>query len=426
MIDRPDYELVLPRPVWDRALRELLMLPDRVAVGVCRRNRHAGADELLVESLDISDRVPTGAGRPPLDDWVVLRLPGSPTGADLHAWLEQLRPRRTQLLAAGLVGLGPQRAGWNGAVIENGLLRPLEAIRVVGARMLRAGRRASEPQPMDATGSARWSRTRGALGEPLWNKVAASRVLLIGAGRNGSALAFQLVALGIRSLSLADPDRLGLENLDAEYCVTEQDVGRMKTESLQTSLHAFRPDCLIASLPYSATHPAAAANAAGADLIVTCVDQDTPRLAATRLARRLLKVHLDVGTGVTQDAGGGQRVLAGDVRLLLPRMGCVCCVGGLRDEAEARYELAAPPGALPQRPPMPWHRQRAGSLITLNAMTVSTAVQLWLDLLAGQLRTSHWHRLSWQSGHGLQTDAAPVGPAPDCPLCSEQGGQSRR
>lgn len=241
MIDRPDYELVLPRPVWESTLRELLMHPDRVAVGACRRNRHAGADELLVESLDITDRVLSGADRPPLDDWVVLRLPGRQANADLHAWLEQLRPRRTQLLAAGLVGLGPERAGWNGAVIENGRLRPLEAIRVVGPGMLRAGR-APEPQPMDATGWARWSRTRGALGEPLWNKVAASRVLLIGAGRNGSATAFQLVALGIRSLSLADPDRLGLENLDAEYCVTEQDVGRMKTEALQASLHAFRPD----------------------------------------------------------------------------------------------------------------------------------------------------------------------------------------
>jgi hypothetical protein len=109
--------------------------------------------------------------------------------------------------------------------------------------------------------------------------------------------------------------------------------------------------------------------------------------------------------------------LAGDVRLLLPRLGCVCCVGGLPNEADARYELAAPPGALPRRPPQPWHRQRAGSLITLNSLTVATAVQLWLDLLAGQLRTSHWARLRWQPGHGLQTDAAPVGPAADCPLC---------
>lgn len=417
MIDRPDYELVLPRPLWETALRDLLIHPGRVAVGTCRRNRHAGGHELLVESLETTDQPPSGAARPPLDDWIVLRLADRQAGDNLPAWLEQLQPRRTQLLAVGLLGIGADRTDWNGAVIENGQHWPLQAIRIVGPGMLRASRDPASSPPEAADWQTRWSRTRGALGDAVWSKVAASRVLLIGAGRNGSALAYQLVALGIRSLVLVDPDRLGLENLDAGYGVTELDIGRPKTDALQVSLHAFRTDCSITSLPYPVTHPAVISAAAGADLIVTCVDHDTPRLAATRLARRLLKVHLDIGTGVTQSQEDGQRMLAGDVRLLLPQLGCVCCVGGLADEAEARYELAAPPGALPRRPPQPWHRQRAGSLITLNAMTVATGVQLWLDLLGGQIRTSHWTRLRWQPGQGIGTDTAPVGPTPDCPIC---------
>ncbi len=429
MFDRPPYELVLPRELWETALADLLLHPGRLAVGTCRRNRHEGADELLVDSLQATDRFPTGEARPPLCDWVVLGAPGPETG-DVRGWLDQLRPRKTQLLAVGLVGLGAQRSAWNGTVVENGEVRPLEAIRVVGPGMLRAGRREAEERPEGSAGDLqRWSRTRGALGDATWRKVAAARVLLVGAGRNGSALAFQLVALGIRALTVVDPDRLGLENFDAGFCITEQDVGRAKTEALQQRLHAFRSDCSIASLPHSATHDSVAAKAAGVDLIVTCVDHDTPRLAAARLARRFLKVHMDVGTGVAFEEENGPAVLAGDVRLLLPRMGCVCCVGGLRNEEQARYELLAPPGALPRRAPQPWHQQRAGSLITLNSLTVAAAVQLWLDLLAGRLRSSHWHRLRWEPGHGLRTDAAPVGPAPDCRLCGADGGdlvRSRR
>ncbi len=418
MYDRPEYELVVPRSLWESSLRDLLLHPERVAIGRCRRNRHEQADELLVESLETTDRFPTGAARPPLDDWVMLAVPGDKTAEELRGWITRLRPRKTQLLAVGLVGFGPDGADWNGGVVENGQLRPLAAIRVVGPGMLRASRTPQSLPTNAADWQTRWSRTCGALGAEVWSKVAASRVLLIGAGRNGSAMAFQLVALGIGALWLVDPDRLGAENLDAGYGMVERDIGRLKTEALQTSLHAFRSDCLITSLPYPATHPAVAAKAAGADLIVTCVDHDTPRLAAARLARRLLKVHLDVGTGVSQDDDSEQRLVAGDVRLLLPRMGCVCCVGGLRNEAEARYELAAPPSALPRRAPTPWHQQRAGSLITVNAMTVATGVHLWLDLLGGQLRTSHWTRLHWQPRQGLQSDGAPVGPAIGCPLCT--------
>jgi hypothetical protein len=406
--------------LWETALRELLADPERVAIGTCRRNSHPGADELLVQTLETTQRLPTGAARPPLSDWVVLGLPTAEPGDEVRAWIGHLQPRKTQLLAVGLIGLGPERAAWDGVVVENGVLRSLDAIRVVGPGMLRASRDGtddrSDRSPQD---QHRWSRTRGALGETTWQKVAGACVLLVGAGRNGSAMAFQLVALGIRSLAIVDPDRLAIENLDAGFCVTEQDVGRPKAEALQERLHAFRSDCLITSIPHSATHAAVVAKARGADLLVTCVDHDTPRLAAALLARRFLKVHLDVGTGVTADERG-ERVLAGDVRLLLPRMGCVCCVGGLRREEDAHYELRAPPGALPRRPPPEWHQQRAGSLITLNSLTIATAVQLWLDLLAGQLRSSHWHRLHWEPGGGLQADFAPVSCAANCRIC--QGG----
>ena len=418
MLSQPtSYELVLPRAAWERALRELLVHPDRVAVGNCRRNEHDGVLELLAEDFDIATELPAGDQKPPLGDWLVLGVPTGRPGQDPQVWIRHLRPKPTQLLVIALVGLGLDRSSWDGVIVHNGRSRPLDAIRIIGPGMIDARRaRMTEWSELDADELQRWSRTRGALGEEVWAKVSRSNVLLFGAGRNGSGMAYQLVALGIRSLTIVDPDRVGIENLDACYTYGEADIGRPKAEALQDRLLAFRSNCAITRIPHSVTHADVVRKARGADVIVSCVDHDTPRLAAALLAQRFLKVHLDVGTGVTIDQGG-ERLLAGDIRLLLPGQGCVCCVGGLSNEEEARIELLTPPSAVKPVPERPWHEHRAGSLITLNSLAVSTGVQLWLDLLAGKLRTSHWHRLRWQSGGGIQSHYAPVEASAECRIC---------
>lgn len=93
------------------------------------------------------------------------------------------------------------------------------------------------------------------------------------------------------------------------------------------------------------------------------------------------------------------------------------CVGGLRDERQAREDLLRPPGALDLIPPRRWQQERAGSLITINSLCVAIGVQLYLELLAGTLRSSHWTRLLWAPGQGLQVDEGPVAAAEACSRC---------
>ena len=113
----------------------------------------------------------------------------------------------------------------------------------------------------------------------------------------------------------------------------------------------------------------------------------------------------------------GDASIHADIRLLLPGQGCVRCVGRLDDEESRLYDLAAPPNVLTRGQPQAWHEQRAGSLITINQMAVGAAVQLWLDLLAGDLRQSHWLRIGWHPGHGPQIESGPVSAGDDCPTC---------
>jgi len=154
-----------------------------------------------------------------------------------------------------------------------------------------------------------------------------------------------LAVLGVRRLLLVAPDILEPHNLDAMCGVTEADVGRRKAEALAERLTQFRSDLAVHALACSAADDRVVDRVRNADLLATCVDRDTPRLAAAMLAERFLKVHLDIGTGVTV-SDAQERLIAGDVRLLLPGQGCVSCVGGLLDQEGAQYELLAPPGSL--------------------------------------------------------------------------------
>ena len=86
-------EIVLARPAWERALRDMLTRPDRFAVGRCRRNPHDETLELLVETLEIVDELSTGKERPPLADWVVLAVPDATRSSQAAAWIAA-QPRK--------------------------------------------------------------------------------------------------------------------------------------------------------------------------------------------------------------------------------------------------------------------------------------------------------------------------------------------
>jgi hypothetical protein len=395
---------------------ELLTAPGTCAVGLVRRSEHGAVTELLVDELAAAGALPNGTQYAPWADLAAIVSPTAEQSRDPREWLRRLQPRPGQLLVVALLGLGEGRRRWNGLVAQGDAVQPLVAVRVVGRGMIRAFRQADATAERTPAELLRWSRTRGALGDAVCQKIRSASVALIGASRSGSLLAWMLAAVGVERLLLVDPDSLELHNLDAMCGVTEFDVGQRKAEALARRLTQFRSDLAVHALTCSVTDARVVECVRGVDLLATCVDRDMPRLAAALLAERFLKVHLDIGTGVTRD-DAHELLIAGDVRLLLPGRGCVCCVGGLADEEAARYELLAPPGALQRGPLHSWQQERAGSLVTINAMSVAAGVQLWLDLLGGTLANSHWSRFRWRSGHGLEVHAGPVTAGDQCAVC---------
>lgn len=408
--------LLITREAWEGVLRTLVVDSGGFAWGTVRWRREPQVEEILCDHLETTRDLPRGAARPPFDDWLVLLIDPSEV-ISAARWLDRIGPKQSQRLAVVALD-GRDRRRWDAVLYDRGRCVPIDTLMVAGSGMLSLQRTPGDVEVLSDVNQLRASRTAGALGAEVCAKLRAACVTLVGAGRLGALLAFHVVGLGVPRVRLIDPDLLGWENLDAMPGLTEADVGRPKVVALAERLLAFRADLLVSYLQRPATDPEAMQLARQrTDLLVTCVDSDTPRLCVSLIAKETLTVHLDIGTQVAGSEQGG--LIHGDVRLLTPDRdgGCVACVGGIGDLAETLYELGAPPGVLQRGEPVPWRQQRAGSLLTINSIAVGSGVQMWLDLLAGRLRTSYWHRLRWVPGGVMQVDGGAVGRAEDCRFC---------
>jgi len=383
------------------------------ASGSLRREAFPGGWLFLADQLEVGDTVRGGSLRSPQEDWCVVTT-GNPAWLQIERLIAVLQPRASQTLVLLLLDQEHPDACrllfWHA-----GTLHPLDSCEIVGAGMVRLDRHAGSALSTD---EGRSSRTRGALGAPLHDRLRSATVTIVGTGRSGSQLSFLLAATGIGRLRLVDADVLLPENLDGMPGLTVNDLGQGKASALACRLLEFQPDLQVTCCEYPANSEAAQeVLQRPSNLLVSTVDNDAARLCLSLLANRTLTPHLDIGTLVRQsDSTTGTPGLFADVRLLVPGS-CIVCVGGLADADAAWYELNAPVGSLQRGEPVPWSSQRSGSLAHLNTLACSIAVELWLRLLRGEIE-SWWQRITWPTGGALQITGGAVRGAADCGVCS--------
>ncbi|MCC2607147.1 HesA/MoeB/ThiF family protein [Planctobacterium marinum] len=75
--------------------------------------------------------------------------------------------------------------------------------------------------------------------------IAASHVLVVGAGGLGCAALSYLVAAGVGQISIWDADTVSATNLPRQLLYRAEDIGRFKVEAAKTQLQGINPDCLI-------------------------------------------------------------------------------------------------------------------------------------------------------------------------------------
>jgi len=110
-------------------------------------------------------------------------------------------------------------------------------------------------------------------------RLLAAHVLVIGAGGLGAPAALYLVAAGIGRLTIADPDRVELSNLQRQILHGEADLGRPKTDSARDALHAINPAVQVNALHTRLAGTELGANVRDADVVLDCSDNFATRFA---------------------------------------------------------------------------------------------------------------------------------------------------
>jgi len=151
------------------------------------------------------------------------------------------------------------------------------------------------PRPLSPAELARYSRhiLLGQIGVAGQQKLAAARVLVVGAGGLGSPAALYLAAAGVGTLGLADFDTVALHNLQRQLLHDTEAVGQPKVDSAARRLQALNPHVQVVSHRAGITAENALGIFAAYDVIVDGTDNFGTRYLnndAAFLARRPL-VH---------------------------------------------------------------------------------------------------------------------------------------
>ena len=109
-----------------------------------------------------------------------------------------------------------------------------------------------------------------------------AHVLIIGVGGLGSPVALYLSACGVGHISIADPDKVELSNLQRQIAHSEKDIELDKVNSCKNSMHALNHEIIIRTLPTALEGEVLSQEVAQADIVVDCTDNLATRFAINK------------------------------------------------------------------------------------------------------------------------------------------------
>jgi adenylyltransferase/sulfurtransferase len=124
------------------------------------------------------------------------------------------------------------------------------------------------------------------VGEAGQARLAAARVVVVGAGGLGSAVLASLAGAGVGEIAIVDHDRVEASNLHRQPLYGLADVGRPKAEAAAARLAGYNPDVRTVPVPRRFDESLAAELLAGADAVVDCTDNFATKFLVNDAAMR--------------------------------------------------------------------------------------------------------------------------------------------
>jgi adenylyltransferase/sulfurtransferase len=231
------------------------------------------------------------------------------------------------------------------------------------------------------------------LGVDAQQRFAAARVLIVGAGGLGCPAAQFLAAAGVGHLTLGDPDRVDLTNLQRQTLFATADVGTPKAEAAAARLAAINPEVKVDARVARLEGEALAQAVPAADVVLDCSDNFATRHAVNRAC---------VAAGVPLVSGAAIR-FDGQVAVFDPRIPGTPCYHCLFGEGEAIEETRC---------------ATMGVFAPLTGIIGATQAAEALKLLA-RVGTSLAGRLLLFDALAMEWREVRIPRDPSCPVCGQ-------
>jgi len=221
-------------------------------------------------------------------------------------------------------------------------------------------------------------------------RLAQSRVLIIGLGGLGAPAAMYLAAAGVGELVLADDDRVDLSNLQRQIIHSSERIGQPKARSARQTLLELNPEVRVEAIERRLDGGELQAQIERSDLVVDATDNFTSRFA----------INAACHASATPLVSGAAIRMEGQVSVFLGRPGgpCYRCLypdwGELDETCSANGVLAPVVGII-------------GSIQATEALKVLTGIGTDLN---GRLLILDALHMEWRSLR-LKAD-------PQCPVCA--------
>jgi hypothetical protein len=270
---------------------------------------------------------------------------------------------------------------------------------------------------------SRYSRNEALFGPEGQEKIAATKVTIVGLGGLGSHIAQQLAYLGVETQTPVDFDVVTSSSMNRLVGAIDADVPA-KTKKVivaKRMIEAINPATRVEPVDAKIDTAEAEAAVAAADVVFGCLDRDLPRLKLTKLCSRYAKPLFDLAT----DTGGdGDDLWYGGRIVFANGSGCLVC-RNLLDQAEMTRESMSPEqrevhdhiygverGALGETGPM---------VVSINGVVASLAVTEWMVFVTG-MREPLPHLI--YRGHAGTVGRSNDVPEPGCYFCSRMWGSA--
>jgi len=226
---------------------------------------------------------------------------------------------------------------FTGSLDDGHSTTPIDRLWIVGPRLVLS--RAADVDTDEVLDL--YDRNVRAFGGPVQQVLGNLRAAVVGCGGTGSAVAEQLVRLGVRELDLIDPDYLSESNVTRVYGSRLKDVGKPKASVLAEHLTSIMPTAQINAVQSLITSEGTARLLLDADIVFGCTDDNAGRMVLSRLATYMMTPIIDCGVLLSSDEHNHLDGIHGRVTVLHPGQACLICRGRV-DLARARSEMLTP------------------------------------------------------------------------------------